>query len=243
MACGALSIVLHTALMDKPINQAEAMLRRVSPEGRAVAERERRERQRRNSRQIAACVLLALVLIAGLVGLKSAGVEISATLVVAAVLLLVAGSTGAVMFLRKPPVTASALPTVPLTALPGRTAEWLEQRRLALPPPAVQVIDDVSRRLFELGPQLASVAGDAPSEQAVRKLIAIELPELIERYRSVPSSAREATGADAQLLSGLRVIDGEIGRLSNDLASGSFDALTTQNRYLQLKYDGGDLAR
>ena len=38
---------------------------------------------------------------------------------------------------------------------------------------------------------------------------------------------------------GLKIIDGEIHRISSDLASGSFDALATQNRYLQLKYDAG----
>jgi len=126
---------------------------------------------------------------------------------------------------------------VPLTAVPAKVGDWLEQQRNLLPPPAAPVLDSLSRQLSVLGPQLAAIEHD-PGANAVRKLVATELPELVERYRNIPASVAPAD-AGAQLVEGLKIIDGEIHRISSDLASGSFDALATQNRYLQLKYDAG----
>lgn len=41
---------------------------------------------------------------------------------------------------------------------------------------------------------------------------------------------------ETQLIEGLSVIDAEIGRMSEQLASGDLDKLATQNRFLELKY-------
>ena len=41
---------------------------------------------------------------------------------------------------------------------------------------------------------------------------------------------------EQQLVEGLTVIDGELARISETLASGDIDKLAVQNRFLELKY-------
>lgn len=224
--------------MEPAFNRAEDMLRRVTPEGRALAHRERVERQRRTTRQIGLCVLLAVILWITMLGFARAGLVLGSAIIAAAVFLFVAGC-GAIFFLLRPRSVKSAeLPGVPLPSVPSKVGEWLEQRRGLLPSPALPLVDSLVRQLSTLGPQLMKVEPESPASTAIRKLISMELPELVERYCNVPPSmaAGEPT---SQLIQGLQIINGEIGRMSSDLASGSFDALATQNRYLQLKYEAG----
>jgi anti-sigma factor RsiW len=223
--------------MEPQFNRAEDMLRRVSPEGRALAHRERMERQRRTNRQLGLCALLALALWLLLFSLGQAGVVLGGALLAGAVLVFLLGCAAILLGFRKRPVRIAELQAVPLTAVPAKVGDWLGQQRNLLPPPAAPVLDSLSRQLSVLGPQLAAIEHD-PGANAVRKLVATELPELVERYRNIPASVAPAD-AGAQLVEGLKIIDGEIHRISSDLASGSFDALATQNRYLQLKYDVG----
>jgi hypothetical protein len=223
--------------MEPSFNQAEDMLRRVSPEGRALARRERMERQRRTNRQVGLCLLLGLVLWLVVLALGAAGIAVGTAVIGGAVLLFLLGCAVIFAGLRKRPLRIGQLQAVSLTAVPSKVGDWLEQQRNLLPPPASPVIDSLTRQLSALGPQLASIEHD-PGASAVRKLVATELPELVERYRNIPPSVAPAEAGE-QLVEGLKIIDGEIHRLSGDLASGSFDALATQNRYLQLKYDAG----
>ena len=56
-------------------------------------------------------------------------------------------------------------------------------------------------------------------------------------YRLPQSDGRTP---DAQLTDGLRLIDAELARMTDQLAGGTLDAVTVQGRYLELKYgDGG----
>jgi len=223
--------------MEPQFNQAEDMLRRVSPEGRALAHRERMERQRRTNRQVGLCLLLAVALWLAVLALGAAGIAAGTGVDAGALLLFLLGCAAIFVGFRRKPVRIAELQTVPLTAVPSKVGDWLEQQRNLLPAPAIPVIDSLTRQLSALGPQLAAIERD-PGAGAVRKLVATELPELVERYRNIPASVAPAE-AGTQLVEGLKIIDGEIHRLSSDLASGSFDALATQNRYLQLKYDAG----
>lgn len=223
--------------MEPQYNQAEEMLRRVSPEGRALAHRDRIERQRRTNRRLGLCVILALALLLVLFLLEQAGFAIENGALAVAVLLFVLGCAAIFAGFRKRTVRIAELQAVSLSAVPAKVADWLEQQRSSLPRSAMPVIDRLTRELTVLGPQVAAIEHD-PGANAVRKLLATELPELIERYRNIPASAVPSE-AGRQLVEGLTIIESEIHRLSNDLASGSFDALATQNRYLQLKYDAG----
>ncbi|MGB3931696.1 MAG: hypothetical protein WBL20_22345, partial [Sphingobium sp.] len=110
----------------------------------------------------------------------------------------------------------------------------------ALPAPAVTLVDSIGVRLETLAPQLERIGEGDPAAQEIRKLLADHLPELVTGYQSIPEPLRreERNGRipEKQLVEGLSVIDAEIARMSETLASGDLDKLAVQNRFLELKY-------
>ena len=227
-------------LADTGLTQAEAMLHRVSPEGRAQARRTREARRRRRNAVLGQVVLVALpaVIIAAIIGMLT---PYAAPAMLAALLVTL---IAVFLFARRMDRPADApvqLAATALPALPAQAGEWLDQQRLALPAPAVRLADQLQVRLNELAPQLARVPANDPAGDAVRKLLATELPHLVTGYQGVPRSLRTQPQADgrtpdAQLLDGLRVIDGEVARMTEQLARGALDEVATQGRYLELKY-------
>jgi len=104
----------------------------------------------------------------------------------------------------------------------------------------VKLIDSIGVRLETLAPQLSRLNPQEPAAVEVRKLLSDHLPELVTGYQSIPEPLRreERNGRvpEQQLIDGLSVIDGEIDRMTEQLASGDLDKLATQNRFLELKY-------
>jgi hypothetical protein len=137
-------------------------------------------------------------------------------------------------------VSTQKLAETELTALPLKTEIWLEAQRKALPAPAVTLVDSIGVKLEGLAPQLERLDPNEPAAVEIRKLLADHLPELVTGYRSIPETLRreQRNGRvpEQQLVEGLSVIDGEIARMSETLASGDLDKLATQNRFLELKY-------
>ena len=131
-----------------------------------------------------------------------------------------------------------------LPLLPHQTERWLEAQRPALPAPAQRLADGIGIKLEAIGPALAALDPREPAAYAFRKLVADELPDLIEGYKRVPEAMRRAerngTTPEKQLFEGLRVVDEELSRVSEQIVSGDLDRLATQGRYLELKYRGGD---
>ena len=69
------------------------------------------------------------------------------------------------------------------------------------------------------------------------------MPELVDGYRKLPENLRRdgrngGLSPDKQLVEGLKVVDEELARMSETLASGDLNKLATQGRYLELKYSG-----
>lgn len=236
-------------LADAGLSQAEEMLRRVSPEGRAQARRERQARARRRNRMLARIAVALLVAILILNLLVAAGLPMPVGLALIAAAL--AGG-GALLARRQARVgsrtgqrdpAGEALATADLRRLPAQATSWLGDQRRALPAPAVPIADSLGRRLDELTPQLARLSPDEPAADAIRKLVATELPGLVEGWRGVPASLRGVPRADgrtpdAHLLDGLTLIDAEVARMTEQLARGAVDEVATQGRYLELKYRG-----
>jgi hypothetical protein len=229
-------------------NQAQAMMRRVSPEGRERAARERQRRQQRSAR-LAIRLLLAAVVAAVAIGLSELVLgSISAPVFGTIAALFLIAAAVIIVRSRERPVPAGSLPAATLTALPETTAAWLEAQHPALPAPAVALADSIAARLQDLTRQVVRLNGDEPAAEAVRRLLGTELPDLIDRHSRVPPRLRgEAQdgglSADAHLLSGLRIVDEEVGRLTAQLASGDVDALATRDRFLELKYQGEGISR
>lgn len=165
--------------------------------------------------------------------LGTTGVMIALGLIVAALLLIV-------LLPSEPRVRTQALASVPLPALPLQTEIWLDNQRKALPAPAVTLADSIGVKLETLAPQLERLGEREPAAQEIRKLLSDHLPELVTGYETIPASLRreERNGRvpEQQLVEGLTVIDGELARISETLASGDIDKLAVQNRFLELKY-------
>jgi len=224
------------------IEQAEALLRRMSPEARRLAQRARYRRWQAFARRItrAAIAVLAVATGAALFGLlvMPLGMEgLMLTFVAMAV------AAGAILFWPSAPeATPETLVKTDLAALPLRTEEWLERQRPALPAPAARLIDGIGIRLETLAPQLQSLDPREPAAAEIRKLLGEELPELIGGYQRVPHGLRRENrngmSPDKQLVEGLTVVESELGRMTEQLASGDLHRLATQGRYLELKYRG-----
>jgi len=224
-------------------NQAQAMLRRVSPEGRARALREQKRQQKRMWRFVAQVVLASLVLSAAGLALDLFLLHVLQGLAIALVGFVVLGTVLGFTGLRNKPVSLANPQAAPIAALPEATAEWLETRALALPGPAANIADTIAGELGTMGPQIARLSPTEPAAQAVRRLLAVELPGLIERHQSVPPGLRgrvrqAGQSADDHLVNGLAIIRDEVSRMSEQLASGDLDGLATQDRFLELKYQG-----
>lgn len=139
-------------------------------------------------------------------------------------------------------VGAASLNQEKLDRLPMQTQTWLERQRPALPSGCAPILDSISVRLDELAPQLGAVDAREPAADAVRRLLATDLPALVGGFQAVPPSLRGRIGAggrsaDSQLIDGLEIIDGEMRRMSEQLARGSFNELATQGRFLETKYE------
>lgn len=220
-------------------DRVEPTLRRHSDRGRSLSAR---ARQRRNAGLIrkakyAFWAVLAVLLGSAVAGfvlpLGTTGVMIALGVMIAALLLIALLPT-------QSRVRTEALAQTELTALPLQTEIWLENQRKALPAPAVTLADSIGVKLETLAPQLERIDPKDPAAQEVRRLLADHLPELVTGYQSIPPSLRreERNGRipEQQLIDGLGVIDAEIARMSENLASGDLDKLATQNRFLELKY-------
>lgn len=224
---------------DRVLADAEAVLRRHSERGKSLTSRARERRNALIMRRLgriagAAFSIIIAAMIAGwFMPLGTGGVMIVLGLLLVTTLFfaLLPGERA---------VSPDKLADSALTALPLKTEIWLETQRKALPAPAVTLVDSIGVKLETLAPQLERLGEQDPAAHEIRKLLADHLPELVTGYQSIPAPLRreERNGRvpEKQLIEGLSVIDAEIGRMSEQLASGDLDKLATQNRFLELKY-------
>jgi hypothetical protein len=221
---------------DLIISKAEELMRRASPEGRAAARRRYERRKARAARMLRRMFFATLAILVGAIvwGMIS---PIGASGVMAVALAVILAWVGVILFTAEPVAKAEELPQVPLKALPQRTEQWLESQRPALPAPANRLIDQIGVRLDCLAPCVQHLDEREPAAAEVRRLVGEELPELVRGYQRVPQQLRRQ-GPDAQLIDGLRLVESELGRMTEQLASGHLDQLATQGKYLELKYRG-----
>ncbi|HEX7782925.1 MAG TPA: hypothetical protein VF509_08975 [Sphingobium sp.] len=227
------------ARSDQVLADAEAILRRHSERGQSLSTRARARRNAGIMRKlgritaVAFAILMAAMVTGWFIPLGANGVMIVLAALTLATLLVA-------LLPSERTVKATALAETDLKALPLQTEIWLESQRKALPAPAVKLIDSIGVRLETLAPQLSRLNPQEPAAVEVRKLLSDHLPELVTGYQSIPEPLRreERNGRvpEQQLIDGLSVIDGEIDRMTEQLASGDLDKLATQNRFLELKY-------
>jgi hypothetical protein len=226
---------------ERILARAEEALRRHGMEPR-LAQRARAAQRRSFFGKVKRIAIVAGLLTIGLPlwGLIIGPVGASGLMI--AVLAFMVASVGLMAFPRTQLVSSEVLPTTELALLPLRTEEWLAGQRRALPAPATRLIDGIGLKLETLAPQLQALDEREPLAADIRRLISDELPELVKGYQRVPLNLRReglnGISPDKQLVDGLAVVDEELGRLSEQLASGDLNRFATQGRYLELKYQG-----
>jgi preprotein translocase subunit Sss1 len=230
---------------DEILGRAEELIRRHG--GNYLASKKRRERARKRfirrlkRATLAFFAIWIAFLAAGLfidgVGIIGFFLALLATVILVPTLLFSGGGD------RE--VTPDQLPTTQLALLPLKTEEWLSTQRLALPAPATRLVDGIGVKLEALVPQLATLDEREPAAAGVRRLLCDDLPELVKGYTRVPPHLRRADTdgivPETQLVEGLQTVDRELSRMSEDLARGDLTRLATQTKYLELKYQGGEV--
>jgi hypothetical protein len=121
----------------------------------------------------------------------------------------------------------------------------LVRRRSALPAPAAQRVDAISRQLPLLESRLAEVSPLDPLAQDARRLMGKHLPDLIDRYERVPAEYRhsrdgEGLTVDERLVSSLDAARTALDEIGARLVQQDRDAFETQGRFIESRYkDGG----
>ena len=230
--------------VDAQIERAREVMARISQDYRGQAEatikRARRKTRSALQRLILIAIANAVILIAAMVTglILPGGIGIFGAL--AAMMLMLAATLAIALAPAPRAPTPAKLAQVDIKALPAQTERWLEAQRPLLPAPAVQLVDRIGRRLDTLSPQLAGVDNETPEAMEVRRLIGEQLPAFLRDYERVPEPLRrvERNGRtpDAQLVDGLKLIEQEIGDMTQRLAQADLDSLSTRGRFLEMKY-------
>ena len=228
---------------NRVMADAEALLQRVSPEGRRLAQRQRQRRNRALAKAVGrslvatVAIILAATAVGWVIPIGQIGFLVALVAILAAWVIMFAMS-------HEPEETVQTLAASDITMLPQKTEAWLQRQRAALPAPAQRLADGIGLKLEQLAPQVATLDPREPAAAEVRKLLSVELPELIDGYTRVPLNLRQDAGngmaPDKQLVEALSVVDSELARMTADLASGDLNKLATQGRYLELKYKDQD---
>jgi hypothetical protein len=233
---------------DQVVARNDERLRRLAigeAAQRARARRRQRTAERAGRRIVRAlgvggAIILGLILWGLIIG------PIGTTVLVLAVMLGLALMVMAGAWSDREP-QPGALAAAPPAALPAATDAWLDRQRGALPRLAAPQVDAISAMLGTLETQLAQVPSADPVAQDLSRLLGKHLPELVERYTRVPADQRTRTlDADGRtlettLIDGLKVVEAELTRASDELAAADRDAMVVQGKFLESRYRGDAL--
>lgn len=185
----------------------------------------------------AALVFLMLIVIA-------IGAAIGPAVIGLALVAMLAVMCAAILFSRDAPVTVEQIRQGSLPQIADRTNDWLMQQRRALPAPAQTLADSIGDRIANLRPQLETVDARTVEAQELKRLVGEDLPDLVTKYAAVPANLRreERNGRvpEAELVAGLKLVDQQIDGIARTLGAEKMDKLSSQKRYLELRYDAGD---
>ena len=225
------------------IARADRVMRSMDERGGAARDAARRERQRLNAglgRTLArvgiavgvislATIVIGLVMPIGMFGfLAAVGLAIG----VGALLLFSGGRQ-----IAAPNVT----PDLPNSEMVQRFDSYLFRARRALPAPAQAELDLLSAQLPSLRQTLERIPDLDPNAQDARRLMSVQLPNLIDRYVHVPAAYRdqrdgEDVSVDQRLVEALAAGRQALTEISEKLAKADMAAFETQGRFIQSRY-------
>jgi hypothetical protein len=222
------------------------LVRKVAGEALQRVELTGKRRMRSLKRLLKIAVLMWLATIAIVVTMIASGHLLGPTGAegwLATPIALIAAWAVILYWFRAPRTTARTLQSRDLSQLAADTGEWLYRQRGELPAGARPKLDSIMLQLEALSPQLRVLDPNKPAAAEVRRLIAEELPELVDGYQKVPVALKRQSlhggpSPDRQLAEGLATVDEELARMHSRLAVDDLHALATQQRYLEAKYKG-----
>ncbi len=209
---------------------------------RARSKRRQRTRQKAGRRATRALIVVATIVLSLILWGLIIG-PIGTTVLVLAVLFGSMAAMSAAVWDGPSPAPREIADAAP-AALPAITDAWLDRQRDALPRLAAPQIDAISAHLATLEGQLAQVPPADPVAQDLQRLLGKHLPELVERYTRVPADQRARTiegdgrTIETTLVDGLKVVEAELARASEELAAVDRDALLVQGKFLESRYRG-----
>jgi hypothetical protein len=232
--------------VDEQIARSTELLNRTSERYRSLGDRRRAAAGATLGKRLGriaiadAAILIAAIVLGWFMPLGIGGAMLVMLLLIVATVALAIFPSAAL-----PEIKPETFHQTPLRILPLKTEQWLARERAAMPAAAMRQVDGIGQRLETLAPQLAGLDENTPAAGEIRKLLADNLPGLVESYAKVPAPlrtvARNGQTPDQQLVDGLAVIDREIAQMTEQLAAGDLDLLATRGRYLQVKYQGDDV--
>jgi hypothetical protein len=130
---------------------------------------------------------------------------------------------------------------VPTKRVVQQLESLLVRKAPALPAPAARQVDAITGTLPMLEHQLADLPPLDPLAQDARRLMGRHLPELLQRYESVPAAYRaerdgEGLTVDERLVAGLDATRAALNEVSARLAQGKRDALESHGRFIESRY-------
>ncbi|HEX8578823.1 MAG TPA: hypothetical protein VF655_04425 [Allosphingosinicella sp.] len=130
---------------------------------------------------------------------------------------------------------------VPTKRVVQQLESLLVRERPALPAPAARRVDAITQSLPMLEQQLAELNPLDPVAQDARRLMGKHLPELFQRYESVPAPYRaqrdgEGLTVDERLVAGLDTAQTALSDIGARLAQGKREALESHGRFIESRY-------
>jgi hypothetical protein len=230
--------------IDRIFEQATALVRQLSEEAQQRSRRKQKRVRRLLKRIVTLLGLLAISTFVIVVTMLSTGLLFGPRgmegWLALPLILLTVWSSILYFGLRSKPAPR-VLPSADIKQLPTRTEAWLEEQRWALPAPAQASLTNILQRLEALTPQVEKLDPQSPKAFELKRLIAEELPELVEGYQKVPRALRSrpshgGPSPDRNVIDGLATIDEQMAQLEAQISEQHLRALATQQRYLELKY-------
>jgi len=230
------------ARADQVMARANAIFERLDQKGGPASAAARRERQRLNAdlgRRAARVgvgigIVSVITIIVGLI------MPIGMFGFLAAVGLAI-GIAALLAFAPSQPANRAPSADLPNGQMVQHFDSYLYRTRTALPAPARAELDAISAALPALKQTLERIDTFDPAAQDARRLMAIHLPGLIDRYQNVPQAFRgetdgEGMTVDERLVEGLHAGRVALGEISERLARADVAAFETQGRFIKSRY-------
>lgn len=232
-----------TDKVDRALARVDRVMRSLDERDGPVRQAARRERQRLNNdlKSRAARVGIAV----GLISLITIVVGLIMPIGMFGFLAAVGLAIGIAGLLAFAPARTSSV-AAPSADLPNgemvqRFDSYLYRTRRALPAPAQAEIDGISAILPPLKQTLERLDALDPNAQDARRLMAVHLPGLLDRYTHVPPAFRseldgEGKSVDERLIEGLAASRTALHEITEKIARADIAALETHGRFIESRY-------